>query len=453
MATLGTELPGLGELTAPVLRPGDAGYDEARSVHNGLIDKRPGAIVRARSAADVSEAVNLAREHGLELSVRGGGHNVSGLAVTDGGLMIDLSALKAIDVDPERRVARVGPGVTWAELNEATQAHALAVTGGVISTTGIAGLTLGGGLGWLMPKYGLAADNLLSAEVVTADGRVLTASADENGDLFWGLRGGGGNLGVVTSFEYELHEVGPTITGGLVAYPFDAAPDVLRFAREYASGLPDELMIAAALVHAPDGSGAKLSAIVVCHTGSPQQAEQDLEPLRGFGEPLDWQIGPLPYAQQNAILDGAYPRGALNYWKSSFLDGLSNGAIEVLVGAYASVPSPMTSVVFEDFHGAVTRVPVEATAIPYRTPGWNCVITSVWLDPATTDANIAWTKETFAALQPFFAKLRYVNYLDADDAAEAVVRAAYGPNYDRLVELKRKYDPGNLFRLNVNVAP
>jgi FAD/FMN-containing dehydrogenase len=272
--------------------------------------------------------------------------------------MLDLSLMKGIHVDPVARTVRAQGGVTWGELNRETQLHALAVTGGVISTTGIAGLTLGGGLGWMMGKFGLACDNLLSAEVVTADGRVLTASEDENADLFWGLRGGGGNFGVVTSFEYRLHPVGPIVTGGLVIHPFDAARDVLGFLRDFCADLPDELTMVGALVHAPDGSGLKLAGIAACHIGSPEQAQDDLAPVLGFGSPLDVAIGPIPYTLQNTLLDAAYPKGALNYWKSTFVRELSDDAIGVLVDRFASCPSPMTGVVFEHFHGELTRVPV-----------------------------------------------------------------------------------------------
>jgi FAD/FMN-containing dehydrogenase len=439
----------LGEL----LRPGDAGYEEARRVHNGLIDKRPLLIARCQTVPEVVAAVDFGRLNGLEISVRGGGHSVAGFGVCDGGLMIDLSPMKEIDVEAERRVVRAQPGVTWSELNERTQAHGLAVTGGVISTTGIAGLTLGGGFGWLMPKFGLATDNLLSAEVVTADGRVLTANADENADLFWGLRGGGGNFGVVTSFEYRLHPLGPTITGGLIVHPFDAAAAVFRFFRDFSVDVSDDVMLNAALLHAPDGSGARLAGILVAHVGTAEEAEKELAPLLAFGSPLDVQVGPMPYTVLNSLLDDGFPKGALNYWKSSFLSGLPDEAIEAMARDYASCPSPMSKVIIEHFHGAVARVSVEATAVPHREDGYNFLIASVWTDPATTDENIAWTRAAFESVQPYAAARRYVNYLAGDDSGEDPVRSAYGPNYDRLVELKAKYDPDNLFHLNFNIAP
>jgi len=454
MATIEADvLTALEGFAGELLRPEDEGFEEARRIHNGLVDKRPALIARCRGVADVAAAVGLAREHGFELSVRGGGHNVSGRAVTDGGVMIDLSLMNGVHVDPARRTARAQGAVNWAELNRETQLHDLAVTGGFVSTTGIAGLTLGGGVGWLMGKHGLAADNLLSAEVVTADGTVLTASADENEDLFWGIRGGGGNFGVVTSFEYRLHPVGPTVTGGLVVHPFDAAGEMLRFFRDFTADVPDELILFAGVFHAPDGSGMKVAGVVVCHIGPFEQAEKDLEPVRSFGSPLDVQIGPMPYSVLNTLFDDGYPKGALNYWKSSFLSELSDAAIDTIVEQFATAPSTMTAWAIEHFHGEVTRVPVDATAIQHREPGYNSILTSVWLDPATTEENIAWTRTAHAAMAPFFAERRYVNYLDEDDAGDAVARAAYGPNYDRLVELKTKYDPENLFRLNSNIKP
>ena len=293
-----------------ILQPGDPTYDEVRRVHNGLIDRRPALIARCSGTADVVGAVNAAREEGWELSVRGGGHNVAGTAVTDGGLMIDLSTMKGIHVDPAARTVRAQGGVLWKELNRETQLHGLAVTGGAISTTGIAGLTLGGGLGWLMTKLGLAADNLLSVELVTADGSVLTVSADEHPDLFWGLRGGGGNFGVATSLEYRLHPIGPMITGGLIAHPLDAAGDLLRFMRDFADGIPDDLMFVAGCVHAPDGSGMPLAAVGVCHSGTLEDAENDLKPLLEYGSPAMAMIGPMPYEAVCQMLDEAYPRGA-----------------------------------------------------------------------------------------------------------------------------------------------
>ena len=439
------------EFTGALLRPGDAGYHEARRVHNGLIDKHPAVIARCQSSADVARAIGFAREVGLEISIRGGGHNVAGRACTEGGLMIDLAEMRAVAVDPERRTARAQGGANWNELNAATAEHGLAVTGGAISTTGIAGLTLGGGLGWLMGLYGLAADNLVSVELVTADGNVLHVTADSDPDLFWALRGGGGNFGVATTFEYRLHDV-TMVTGGLVAHPFAAAGDMLRFYREFTRTVPDALTVFAGLVHAPDGSGTKLAALVVCHAGPPEQAETDLAPLLEFGSPAMTQVGPMPYPVMNTLLDDAFPRGALNYWRSSFLRDLDDGYIDAAVEAYSTAPSPMSAILLEHFHGAVTRIPVSDAAVPHREEGFNLLIPAVWTDPAATDENVAWARSTYDSVRPYLAERRWLNYLGDDDSGDAV-RAAYGPNYDRLVEVKRRYDPENVFRLNHNIDP
>jgi FAD/FMN-containing dehydrogenase len=399
----------------------------------------------------VVAALGLARRAGLDVSIRGGGHNVAGRAVSEGGVMIDLAQMKGVSVDPDRATVRAEGGVTWGELNAAAGEHGLAVTGGAISTTGIAGLTLGGGLGWLMAKHGLAADNLIAVELVTADGEVLEVDADSHPDLFWALRGGGGNFGVATSLTYRLHPLA-NVVGGLIAHPGDAAPDLLRFYRDAVSGLSDDLAVFAGLVHAPDGSGAKLAALVVCHAGDPEQAERDLEPFKTWGSPLVVEVGPMPYPVMNTILDAAFPKGALNYWLSSFTSELSDDVIDVVVERFSTIPSPMSSILFEHFHGAVTRVGATDTPVPHREPGWNVVLPSVWVDPAATDENIAWTRETFAALQPHVGTGRWMNYL-GDDQAEDAVRAAYGPNYDRLREVKRTYDPDNVFHLNQNITP
>lgn len=433
-----------------LLRPDDEGYEDARRVHNGLIDKRPALITRCRGTADIVAALGFARDTGFEISIRGGGHNVAGRAVTDGGVMIDLSLMRAVDVDPDARTARAQGGVTWREFNDATAAHGLATTGGLISTTGVAGLTLGGGIGWLMGKYGLAADNLSSVELVTASGDIVNASDQSHPDLFWALRGAGSNFGVAASFEFQLHSL-RQVTGGLVAFPLDAASDVIRFYREFTTTVPDELTVASGLVHAPDGSGVPLAAIVVCHCGEPAQAEVDLKPLMEFGTPAMAQVGPMPYPQMNTLLDDAYPPGVLNYWKSSFVE-LADDGIDAMVHQFRSCPSTMSGIFIEHWHGAATRVAVADTPVPHREPGHNLLITSEWTDPATTEENIAWAQETFTVLKPHFTRGRYLNYLDADDADDAV-RASYGPNYARLAEVKRRYDPDNVFRLNHNIQP
>ena len=440
-----------GRVTGSVLAPDHAGYDAARAVHNGLVDRKPALIVRARSAVDVVAALAFARSGGFEVSVRGGGHNGAGRAVTDGGVMIDLAEMKNITVDPEQGTATAQGGVTWNELNQAAANHGLAVTGGAVSTTGIAGYTLGGGLGWLMGKYGLACDNLKAVELVTATGDVLQVDPDSHPDLFWALRGGGGNFGVATSFTYRLHPLS-TVTGGLIAHPVDAAPDLLRFYRDAVADASDDLTVFAGLVHAPDGSGAKLSALVVCHAGDPDAAARELEPFLSFGSPVMTLVEPMPYPQMNTLLDAGYPAGALNYWLSSFTRGLTDALIDAAVERFASVPSTMTAILFEHVHGAVTRVAPTDTAVPHRGAGWNLLIPSVWTDPEATQANIRWTRETHAAFAPHLAAGRWLNYL-GDDQADDAVRAAYGPNYERLREIKRRYDPTNVFHLNHNIAP
>jgi FAD/FMN-containing dehydrogenase len=438
--------------TGQLLQPSDPGYDDARKVHNGLVDKRPAVIARCRGIADIVDAVNLARSQRLEVAVRGGGHNVAGRATIDGGLMIDLSLMRGVHVDPAGRTARAQGGVLWKEFNRETQLHGLATTGGVVGTTGIAGLTLGGGLGWLMPKYGLALDNLRSSELVLADGRVLRVNSEEHPDLFWGIRGGGGNFGIAASLEYTLHPVGPLVAGGLVAHPLQKAGDVLKFFREQCASAPDELMLVAGLLTAPDGSGAKLVGLVAGHSGSLKEGEAALKPLKAYGPPVMDAMGPIPYCDLNGLLDASLPPGALNYWKANFLTDLTDDSIRTLVECFEKCPSPMSQIVLEHFHGAATRVPVTQTACTLRTPGFNVVLISQWTDARHTEACIAWCRETYKALQPFLGATRYVNYLDRDEPDDAAA-VVYGSNYARLRELKTKYDPENVFHTNVNIRP
>ena len=434
------------------LLPGDAGYEEARKVHNGLVDKRPALIARCVGVADVVDAINLARNLDLEVAVRGGGHNVAGRATVDGGVMIDLMPMKGIHVDASRRTVRAQGGVTWAEFNRETQLHGLAVTGGVVSTTGIAGLTLGGGLGWLMSKYGLALDNLQSVELVTAEGEVFQANADEHRDLFWAVRGGGGNFGVATSFEYRLYPVGPMVTGGLVAHPFHNAKEMLRFFRDCTASLPDDHTIFAGLIHAPDGSGTKLAAMVSCYTGSLAAGERAMRPLKEFGSPVIDTLGPMPYCQLNGMLDAGYPKGALNYWKSSFLAQLSDDAIEKMIECFARCPTPMGQLLLEHFHGAATRIGVSDTAFPHRANGYNFLVLSQCMEPERSDRCTAWVRQTHTEMGPFFTAGRYVNYLGDDETGDPVADA-YGSNYRRLQEVKTKYDPKNFFHMNQNIRP
>ena len=440
-----------GRIAGRVLRPGDDSYDAARRVHNGLVDRTPAVIIRCQSAADVAAGVRFARAAGLDLTVRGGGHNVAGRAVADDSVMIDLAEMKGVAVDADARTVRAEGGVIWGELNVATAEHGLAVTGGAISATGIAGLTLGGGLGWVMGTLGLAADNLLAVELVNAAGEVLEVDEASDPDLFWALRGGGGNFGIATALTYRLHPL-EMVTGGLIAHPIEAAPELLRFYRDAVADCPDELTVFAVLAHTPDGSGAKISALAVCHTGTEEQAEQDLAPFKTWGSPLMVEVGRMPYPVMNTILDDGYPAGSLNYWLSSFTRGLPDELIDTMVERFASVPSPMSAILVEHFHGAVTRVGVTDTAVPHRAEGWNLVLPSVWLDPAATDENIAWTRETHRALAPHLDEARWLNYLGDDQGLDAL-RGAYGPNYERLLELKRRYDPENVFHHNHNIDP
>lgn len=420
-----------------LLKPTDEGYEEARKVHNGLVDKRPALIARCRSVADVVDAVALVIKLGLEVAVRGGGHNVAGRATIDGGIMIDLSPMRGVHVDAVGKTVRAQGGATWGDVNRETQLHGLAVTGGVVSTTGIAGLTLGGGLGWLMGKYGLALDNLRAVELVTADGKVLQVSKQEEPDLFWAIRGGGGNFGIATSLEYDLHAVGPIITGGPIVYSIDRSRDVLEFFRASTRSLPDEHTLFATLTHAPDGSGAEVAALVTSHCGPAAEAKRAVQPLKQFGAPILDAIGPMPYCQLNSMLDANYPRGALNYWKSNFLSELSDGAIATMIECFARCPTPMGQLLLEHIHGAAARVDARDTAFPHRQEGYNFLVLAQWMQPDDTRQCISWARETYEGMRPFFSSGRYVNYLDDDEVGDPVA-AAYGPNYRRLQQIKGK---------------
>jgi FAD/FMN-containing dehydrogenase len=434
-----------------LLEPSDPGYDEARRIHNAMIDRRPALIAQCRNTADIVDAVHFARKEGLEICVRGGGHNVAGRAVIDGALMIDLSPMRGIHVDRDAMTLRAQGGCLWAELNREAALHGLATTGGAISHTGVSGLTLGGGLGWLMAKHGLAADNVIAVELVTAEGRVLDVTADSDPDLFWALRGGGGNYGIAASIKFRLHPM-PTVTGGLIAHPIERAGEMLRFYRDLAPTVSEDLTVFAGLFHAPDGSGMKLAGLVVFHTGTPEEAEQELAQFMEWGPPIMAEVGPVPYPIFNTILDDAYPHGLRNYWLSAFTNGIPDGLIDTMVERFEQVTSPMSGIVLEQFHGAVTRVGPTETAVPHRDEGYSLLISSVWDDAAADEANIAWTKGTFAALTEFFTGGRWLNYL-TDDQGEDAIRGAYGANYERLVELKRRYDPENVFRANHNITP
>jgi len=435
-----------------LLFPADPAWDAARHVHNGLVDKRPLVIAQCFGSADIANAVQLAREHGLEIAVRGGGHNVSGRATVEGGLVIDLSPMRYVHVDPAARSALVAGGTLWGQVNRETQAHGLATTGGVVSTTGVAGLTLGGGIGWLMPKHGMALDNLLGVEMVLANGRIVRAAADENPDLFWAVRGGGGNFGVASSFEFRLHQVGPAVTGGLVAWPFDRARDVLRLYRELAEKAGDDMMLVAGLLTGPDRV-TKLVAIVAAFAGRDVDGEAAVKPIKAFGRPVMDAMGPIPYAQLNAMLDESYPRGARNYWKSRFCKELTDAAIETIIDRFAGCPSPMSQILIERFHGAATRIAPTETAYALRAAGFNVLVVSQWAAPSADEAGTAWARGTYSALESFVAPGRYLNYFDQDDTGAPALAAAYGPNLRRLQAIKAGYDPQNVFHLNVNIPP
>ena len=447
---MATVIPELERFRGRLVSEADADYDESRRVWNAMIDKRPALIAHCTGAADVIAALAYARERELPVAVRGGGHNIAGLSTCDHGVVVDLSAMKRIEVDSDARTARAEPGLRWVEFDAATQAHGLATTGGTVGDTGIAGLTLGGGFGWLAGKYGMTIDNLRSAELVTADGRVLTASEDENPDLFWAIRGGSGNFGVVTSFEYDLHPVGPVITGGGVFHPIERAPEVLRFYRDFAATAPDEVTVYCGFLPGPHGP---VIAVAAAHCGSLEDGERALAPLKSFGSPAHDAVGPIPYVGQQSLLDDLLPTGVHNYWKADYVDGLSDGVIEATVEAYARVPSPRSIVLFIPVNGAASRIPSDATAFPHRDPSLVAVgIYSLWSDPAEAGANVEWTRETWETLQPYATGGVYVNDL-SEDEGEDRVRTAFGSNYDRLAEIKAVYDPDNVFRLNANVRP
>lgn len=438
-------------LRGELIQPGDTGYDDARKIWNGMIDKRPALIARCTGVTDVIEAVNFARSNNLLVAVRGGGHNVAGNAVCDGGIVIDMSRMKGIWIDPKARTARALAGLTWGEFDRETQVFGLATTGGLISTTGIAGLTLGGGIGWLMGKYGLACDNLLSADVITADGRFLVASKTENADLFWGLRGGGGNFGIVTSFEYRLHPVGQII-GGAAVYPVEKAREVLRFYREYTKQAPDELTTYAFLFTPPDSD--PVVAIFLCYAGPLEDGEQLVKPVKEFGSPIMDTIGTMPYTKLQSMIDKdpANLPGLQNYWKSDFLKGLGDEFIDMVIDHFSRVPSPLSSVYFEHIHGAVSRVGPNDTPFGHRDADYNFLIQATWTDPTESDQNIKWARDFWTAIQPFSTGGTYLNYLGKE--SENRIRAAYGAaNYERLVALKNKYDPTNFFSLNQNIKP
>jgi FAD/FMN-containing dehydrogenase len=435
-------------LQGEVLSPGDRGYDPARRVFNGMIDRRPLAVIRCADASDVVRCIRFAARHELPLSVRGGGHSVAGNAVRDGAVMLDLSGMKALRVDPQARTVRAEPGLTLGEFDRATQAFGLATTLGVVSTTGIAGLTLGGGLGWLNGRHGLACDNLISADVVTADGRLLRASARENGELFWAIRGGGGNFGVVTSLEYQLHPVDLVLAGGM-SYPAEVAPRVLRYYDDFVKAAPDDLSTAASLGRTP--AGEPTLSIAVCYCGPIDQGERLLRPLRRFQAPVDDGIQPMPYAMLQSARDEGFPFGRRHYWRSGWLREVTDGAIETLLRFLPQMPSSASSVGLQQLHGVASRVAPSATAFPHRAEQYDFLILSQWSEASDSDRNLQWTRALFEAMRPYLEESVYVNNLG--DEGPGRVQAAYGGNYPRLAAMKRTYDPDNLFRANQNIDP
>ncbi|MGD9882793.1 MAG: FAD-binding oxidoreductase [Reyranella sp.] len=437
-------------LRGGLLLSGDEGYEGARRVWNGNIDRRPALIARCTGPADVQQTVNFARTHGLLLSVRGGGHSAPGYGTNDGGLVLDLSPMKAISVDSGKRTARVEGGVLWRELDAATQAHGLATTGGTVSNTGVGGLTLGGGLGWLMGKHGLTIDNLLSAEVVTADGQLRKVNAMEHPDLFWALRGGGGNFGVVTAFEFRLHPV-TQVLGGMVIYPLDQAAAVLRFYRDFCPTLPDEAEAYAALLTSPEGI--PVAALLLGYNGPIVDGEKVFAPARQFGKPLADLVAPMPYSARQVMLDTPNAEHGLHrYWRSAFTEQISDALIEALVAAAAKFSSPLSALIFFYLHGAGTRVPEGATAFAARRPQWDFDAIGQWTDGSESATHIAWLRDVWGRVEPHLQGSIYINHIAADDTPEKV-RASFGANHRRLRELKAVFDPTNLFRVNANVSP
>jgi FAD binding domain/Berberine and berberine like len=432
-----------------VLAPGQDGYDAVRTVPNAMIDRRPALIVRCTGAADVIASVHFAREHDLVVAVRGGGHSVAGKSVCDGGLMIDMSPMKGIRVDPLQRTARAQTGLLLGEFDHEVQAFGLATTLGVVSRTGIAGLTLGGGWGHLHAKFGLALDNVISADVVTADGRLLTANSAEHSDLFWGIRGGSGNFGIVTSMEYRLHPLGPVLAGA-VFHPASKTREAIHFFRDYAETIPDELVIQCGAFTLPDGT--RVLGIAACYCGPPSEGEKVLKPLRAFGPPMADAISVMNYRDLQQMFDPFFPPGRLTYVKSNFIRALNDDAIQAIADLAGTSPSPYSFAPFlEHWHGAATRVPVSETAFPHRQHSYNIMFWSNWENASESERNIQWTRDCWKTMQPFLVEGSYGNYVS--DEGDAFARAAYGPNYERLAALKKKYDPTNFFRMNHNIKP
>ena len=453
----------VGELSAAVrgrvIRPGDQDYDSSRAIWNGAHDRRPALIVKCAGTADVMKAVEFGCSQNLRIAVRGGSHSIAGFSTVDDGLVIDLSEMTAVSVDPARQRAVVQGGATWAEVDHETQAHGLAVTGGLVSTTGVGGFTLGGGIGWLLRKYGLACDNLISADLVTADAQLVHASAEENADLFWALRGGGGNFGIVTSFEFQLHAVGPTVLAGLLFFPAQDARRVVRGWRDLTAKAPDELTSLVNLTTAPPVPflpeavhGKPIVAIGAMHCGSPAEAEEVVAPLRTLAEPIFDHLGPVPYVAMQQALDPLWTEGAQNYFTSALLDSLSDSAVDETLARWAAKRSPNSEIHIHHAGGAMARVAPDATSYSHRSSPYLVNVVARAVSPQGFDTEIAWARSARSALSAYGPDAMYVNF--TGDAEPDKVRASYPPaTYRRLVQVKRRYDPTNVFRLNQNISP
>jgi FAD/FMN-containing dehydrogenase len=462
LATLGAALADgvQGTFSGDLHTPGDPGYDDARMVVNTMIDRRPALVGRPTDEAGVQALVNLARERNLPLAVRCGGHGVSGHGTCEGGIVIDLTGLSSIEVDPAAKIARAGGGVTWGEMDEATQRHGLAVTGGRHPGTGIGGLTLGSGSGWLERMYGLTCDSLMSARVVLADGSLVTASPFQNEDLFWGLRGGGGNFGVVTEFTYQLHDVGPMILGGMLLYPREMARDVMRHYRDWIEAAPREIGGAMAFISAPphdpvpaEVQGKPMVGVILAYFGELADGEEALRPMTDFGPPAMTMVAPMPYTGLQMMLVDAFPPEARVYFKAEFLDELTDEAIDTVIEMTAAPTSPVTQVLFQPMGGAVADVAADDTALPVRDAKWCYHALTIWMPEVMgpDEVHVKWTKDLAAAMTEYARPGIFLNFV-ADEGHDRV-RSSYGPHYDRLVALKDKYDPANLFRMNQNIPP
>jgi FAD/FMN-containing dehydrogenase len=436
-------------LKGKVLFDGEPAYDTARKLWNGMIDRKPLVICQCLNINDIRYVVAFAKNNGMPLSIRGGGHNVAGNAVCEDGVMIDLSMMKALKIDKENKTVRAEAGVTWAEFDQLTLGQGLATTGGTVSTTGISGLTLGGGLGWFMAKYGFTCDNLLSAEIVLPNGDLVTANENDHSDLFWALRGGGGNFGVIASFTYQLHPLATTVIGGMILYPIDQAKEVLQFYRQYADSSPDDLTVFAGLFNLPDG--APVVAIVIGWFGEEEEGKNRLKPLKDFGRPMGDTIGPIPYKQLQTLFDAACPFGMRRYWKSGFLPSLDDGLLDIILKHTVAKTSINSFVLFFHIHGKATQKSIEATAFAARTKQWDFDIISQWTEKEEDDKHIAWARDFWREVAPFSHGV-YTNHMDRDDLSTRA-ETSFGINYPKLQAIKKKYDPDNLLRLNINIIP